>query len=177
MKRRLFASTALVTGLAVAACSVPGQTPNAVEAGIQRAIAIAQGILNYAGPVLPMLAAFVPGAAPFVPIAMAGIGVASGLLNTLSTKMAAADAQPIIGKVTTAIQGVLDAGDQATALVSNPTQKAQATAILAAARGELALLAQLATNIQSVVATPPAPAAGIVAPRYVVPPIFTRAAG
>jgi hypothetical protein len=175
-RRSLFNTTALVLpALAVAACS-SGTAGTGASAGISQAIAIAEGILNYVGPVLPLLAAFVPAASPFVPLVMTGISTASGLLNTLQTTMAAASAQPIVGQVSTAIGGILSAGDQAVALIANPQQKAQAQAILAAARGELGLLTQLATNIQTVVA-PTAPTAAIVIrPGVVVPPLFARAA-
>lgn len=174
MNRRTLAAGASL--LALSACAaISTATSTSTEAGINQAIAISQGILNYTGPVIPLIAAFIPGASTFVPIAMAGIGVASGLLNTLQQTMAAAAAQPIVGKVVTAIAGVLDAGDQAVALITNPTQQAQAQAILAAARGELALLAQLATNIQTVITSPPVPAAArFRGALVVVPPIFVR---
>lgn len=179
-RRALLATTAFVApALAVAACAaISTATSTSTEAGINQAVAIAQGILNYVGPVLPLLAAFVPVAAPFVPIAMAGITLASQLLNTLSQTMAAADAEPVVGKVATAIDGTLTAAEQASALIPDPTQKAQVQAIVAAARGELALLAQLATNIQTVITSPPVAASvRMVGPRIVVPPIFIRVAG
>lgn len=174
-RRALVSTTALaIPALALAACATTAGT-STVSAGISQAIAIGQGILNYIGPVLPLLAAFVPLAAPFVPEAMAGISLASGLLNTLQTTMTAAASQPIVGQVSTAIGGVLTAGDQAVALITNPQQKAQAQAILAAARGELGLLTQLAVNIQAVVTAPPmtatlSPRAGVVVPPLLVRP-------
>ena len=177
-RRSWLATTAIVApALALSACAaISTATSTGTEAGINQAIAIAQGVLNYVGPVVPLIAAFIPGASTFVPIAMAGIGTASGLLNTLQQTMAAAAAQPIVGKVATAIGGVLDAGDQAVALITNPTQQAQAQAILAAARGELVLLAQLAANIQTVIASSATPAVRAIGPHIVVPPIFARGA-
>lgn len=178
MNRRALLNTSnlILPALAVAACASTGISTGTASAGISQAIAIAQGILNYVGPVLPLLAAFVPAATPFVPLVMAGISTASGLLNTLQTTMTAASAQPIVGKVSTAIGGVLSAGDQAVALIANPQQKAQAQAILAAARGELGLLTQLAMNIQGVVTTTAPTAAIVIRPGVVVPPLFARSA-
>lgn len=177
-RRSLLNTTALALPvLALAACAGTGTTTGTASSGISQAIAIAQGILNYVGPVLPLLAAFVPAATPFVPLAMAGISTASGLLNTLQTTMTAAAGQPIVGKVSAAIGGVLDAGDQAVALIANPQQKTQAQAILAAARGELGLLTQLAMNIQTVVTVAVPTAALVIRPGVVVPPLFARFSG
>lgn len=178
-RRGLLTTPALVApALALSACAaISSATSTSTEAGINQAIAIAQGVLDYVGPVLPILAVFFPPAAPFVPLAMAGITVASQLLNTLVQTMAAADAQPVIGKIVTAIGGTLTAADQAAALVTDPTQRAQVQAIVASARGELAVLAQLATNIQTVITSPPVAASVMyLGSRIVVPPIFVRGA-
>jgi hypothetical protein len=174
-RRNLAAGVSL---LALGACAtISTATTTSTQAGINQAIAIAQGVLNYIGPVVPLIAAFIPGAAAFVTPAMAAITLASQLLNTLQATMAAADAQPIVGKVVTAIGGLLTAVDQASAIITNPTQQAQVQAVSAAAKGELALLAQLATNIQTVITSPPVPAATrFRGTLVVVPPIFVRGA-
>ena len=176
MQRRHLAAG--VSLLALASCaSISSALSTSTEAGINQAIAIAQGVLNYLGPVVPLVAAFIPGAAVFVAPAMAAITLASQLLNTLTQTMAAVDAQPIVGKVTAALGGLLTAADQALALVTDPTQKAQIQAVTAAARGELALLSQLAANIQMVIASPPVSASiRMMGQHIVVPPIFVRSA-
>lgn len=170
-RRNILVTSAIVApAIALAACSTPNN-PNATEAGINRAINVATSVLSYLGPVVPMVAAFVPGAAIYVAPAEAGITLATSLLNTLQTTMSAADAQPIIGKITTAIGGVLNAADQAVALIPAGKQHDQAAAILAAARGELPILSQLAVNIQGAVTQPPKaqpPRPGVVVPRVVV---------
>lgn len=171
-RRQSLAYAALVP---LAACATTPGTPT-LQSGIARAVAIAQGTLNYVAPVVPLLAAFVPGAAPFVAPVMAGIQLADGLIGTLQQTTAAADAQTGVAKVSTAITGVLDGADQAAALIPNPTQRAQAQAILTAARGELALLGPLAANIVAVVNAPLPAAARVPMRGVVVPPILVRSA-
>ena len=65
-RRNLAAGVSL---LALSACAaISTATSTSTEAGINQAVAIAQGILNYASPLVPLIAAFIPGASPPVVI-------------------------------------------------------------------------------------------------------------
>ncbi len=147
-RRALFNTTAIVAVAATLDACASGSATSTTA--VEQVITDIQGVLSYVGPIIPLISVFVPGTTAFVPLVEAGLGVATGLLNTLSSTMTTASAQPIVHQIATALGGALDAADHAVVLISSPTQRAGATALIAEAR---VVLGMLDTFVTGVVAT------------------------
>ncbi len=148
-RRAFLGSTSLVAGGAVlAACAGSGGT---TSTKVEQVIANVQGFLSYLGPVMPLLAAFVPGASPLVPMAETALTVATGFLSTMSSTMTVTEAQGTVSKIMTALDAALTAADEAAALISDPMKQAAVRSIISEARVIRGLLNGFVTSVVAVV--------------------------
>lgn len=148
-RRALFGSTALVaSGIVLAACTSGASTTGTT---VEQVIANVQGFLSYLGPVLPLLAAFVPGATPLVPVIETALTTATGLLSTMSSTMTVATAQDMVGQIMTSLDAALTAADQAAVLISDPTKQAAVRQVIAEARVIRGLLSTFITSATTAV--------------------------
>lgn len=148
-RRNLAGTTALIaSGAALAACGVIDFSN---VASVEQAIANTQAVLSYLGPIVPLLAVFVPGATSFVPDVEAGLSAASDLLNTLVASMKEAQAQPIVGQISAALKGAIAAAMKAASLISNASQRATVVALLNEASVIVGLLIAFANGVADTV--------------------------
>ena len=156
MNRRTF-GVAVPLAAALMGCSA--LTP-AQSATLRDIITRTSEAIQFVGPIIPVIALFVPAAAPFVGPINAGLALAYSTLGTVTADMATATAKPIVRQVATALGDALNTADQAALLIPDAKKRAAIQATLGEARAVLPLLTAFATGMAAVVA----PRASLVGP-------------
>lgn len=107
-RRNLLSSSALapVFALTAAGCSI--LTPANV-ATVEKVIAQIQAVMPYVSGIANVLGVVVPGAVSVIATVEAGLSTAASVFNSVTSSMTTAAAQPLVGKIATAIEGAVTA--------------------------------------------------------------------